>query len=154
MGVLAYIVVYVILPILAILFIALLVIPLAGVGDRLRGAFGLLGLGTWTGFRLVTRWIAPVIAALLVGGVLDRALNKNREKPSTLVPLVLGLVVMAILLAIPIVGRWLLASLVGMFGLGAMILYLRSGGMRVDAAPVAPPAAVPASGPAADQPTV
>ncbi len=143
-GLLGYSVVYVFLPLLVLLFLVFLFLPLAGAGSRLAGGLGLISVGTWTVFRLATRWIAPLIMAMLVGGFLYGLVASGEQKTGTFWPLAVGVLILSFLLGIPLIGRWALAGLVGMFGLGAMFLYLRS---RSVPPAVAAPAA---SGPAAD----
>jgi hypothetical protein len=121
-GVLGYLIVFVVLPLLAFFVIVLLFAPTLGMAARLRDAFSFISVAGWTGFSLVTGWIAPILVATLLGGAIYGLFD--REKKSSFWGIVIGLLIVTFLLAIPVLGRFLLTMLVGMFGLGAVILYL------------------------------
>jgi hypothetical protein len=150
-GFLAYVVFYVLLPILIVLFIAFIFLPLAGTGDRLRELLGLVGIGGFAAFNFVTGWIAPIIVALLIGGMIFR--GRDGAPLNAAVPLAVGLVILVIALAIPFVGSFLLAMLIGMVGLGAMLLYLRARG-RDESAFDPEKTHIERAGPMADKATV
>jgi hypothetical protein len=150
-GFLAYLVFYVVLPILVLLFIAFVFLPLAGTGDRLRSLLGLIGIGGFAAFNFVTHWIAPIVVALLIGGALFR--NRDAAPLNPAVPLAVGLTILVIILAIPFIGSFVLTLLIGMVGLGAMVLYLRGRG-RDEPAFDPEKTQVERTGPAADRATV
>ncbi|GEM_PF-1981735 len=121
-GLLGYVIVFMVLPLLIFLVIVLLLTPTLGIGAQLRAAFSLISAIGWTGFSLATGWIAPILVAALLGGAIYSLFD--REKKSSFWGIVIGLLIVTFLLAIPVLGRVLLAMLVGMLGLGAVILYL------------------------------
>lgn len=122
-GLVAYILFYLIIPVIVVLIIALVILPLAAADLRLIGGLTLFGVSTIAIFTFFTNWVAPIAFALLMGGWLTRLLSKEAV-PNPTASLALGLAVIVVFLAIPFFGRFLLASLMGIMGIGAMLLYL------------------------------
>lgn len=133
-GFVGYAAVYVVLPALLFLTVVLVILPLSGAGERLVGALSLTIASTWLVFRLATQWIAPLLVAILLGGWLYGLID--REKKSAIGSLIVGVVALMLLMGVPFLGRFVLAFLVGMTGLGAVILTLWPP-KQTEAAPVA-----------------
>jgi hypothetical protein len=150
-GILVYVLFWIILPIVAVLFIIFFILPLAGTGNRLQGLLGLLGLGGFVAFGFLTRWVSPIVVGLLLGGAFFRRRDAAAPKPA--IPLAVGLFVLVVVMAIPFVGTFLITLLIGVVGLGAILLYLRarSGG---EAAFDMEKTHIEHTGPMADRPAV
>jgi hypothetical protein len=113
----------------------LLIIPLGAVGaaGRFIGLLLTAGTGVTLAFNILVRWVAPIAIALLVGRAIYRLFDRERVAP-IFWPLLIGGFGVALLLAIPILGRLLGAFLIGAIGLGAAVLTLwprRNGGEPV-----------------------
>jgi hypothetical protein len=121
-GLLGYIVAYLLIPAAVGLAIVLIILPLAGTDERLIGFLTLLGLGTFTAFSFITNWIAPIVIALLLGGWIVRRF-KRESAPNIFLALAVGLAILTLLLAIPLFGRFLIGSVIGAIGLGAILIY-------------------------------
>lgn len=105
-----------------VLFIPLVII---GGGGPFLGLMALIGLSVIVSFGAVTSWIAPLLMALLIGDFLYAQLN--HEKRSFVWALVIGLLLVTVMLASP-VGSWLVGLALGIFGLGAVVVYLSDRG--------------------------
>jgi hypothetical protein len=129
-GVAGYIALAAVLLLLVVVGV-LLIIPLGAVGaaGRFIGLLITAGTGTVLAFNVLVRWVAPIAIALLVGRAIFRLFDRERATP-IFWPLLIGGFGIALLLAIPILGRLLGAFLIGAIGLGAAVLALwpRSGG--------------------------
>lgn len=99
-------------------------IPLGLIGAAARwvGAMATAGTGTILVFNILTRWVAPIAVALLVGRLIFGTAETKTPRPFW--SLVVGALLVAVVLAIPIVGRLLGGLLIGAIGLGAAVLYL------------------------------
>jgi hypothetical protein len=110
---------------------------------------GLLGLGSLTGLTVFAGILVAAIVVFLfvlalafaaqatVGLALGRLLvrGEGRSFLGSLVPLALGVLVVVLVAAIPVVGGWLEALLV-LLGLGALLLMARRPARRQVAEPV------------------
>jgi hypothetical protein len=122
-GFLGYLVYFVlVLLFVVLLFVALIPLGVIGVGGPIARGLLLLGAGFQTFFGLSTRWLPIILFGLLLGGVLYGLVNKERKAPFW--SLVIGVFVVAFVVAIPIVGRMVIGGLLSLFALGAVILYL------------------------------
>lgn len=124
-------------------------IPLGLIGAAARWVSALVtaGTGTLLVFNVLTRWVAPIVVALLVGQLLFGTASTEKARPFW--SLVVGALLVAIVLAIPIVGRLLAGLLIGAIGLGAALLYLWG---RRPARPALEPVAVVAEPPVEPMP--
>jgi small-conductance mechanosensitive channel len=95
--------------------------PLIGVGF-------LTSIALILGFTLIVAYLAPVVVSLLGGQRLMQWLRRPTET-SQIATLGVGLLVLAILTAIPGLG-WIVSSIVAMLGLGALWVFLRDRGER------------------------
>jgi hypothetical protein len=122
-GFLGYLVYFVlVLLFVVLLFVALIPLGVIGVGGPIARGLLLLGAGFQTFFGLSTRWLPIILFGLLLGGVLYGLVNKERKAPFW--SLVIGVFLIAFVLAIPIVGRVVVGGVLSLFALGAVILYL------------------------------
>jgi hypothetical protein len=140
-GFLGYLVYFVlVLVFVALLFVALIPLGVVGVGGPISRGLLLFGAGFQTFFGLSTRWLPIILFGLLLGGVLYGLVDKERKAPFW--SLVIGVFFVAFVLAIPIVGRLVVGSVLSLFALGAVILYLwpRKQAAEPVVAPDAPPA--------------
>lgn len=94
--------------------------PLIGVGFL---TYIVLGLG----FSLIVAYLAPVAVSLLGGQRLMQWLRPTETSPIT--TLGIGLLVFAILTAIPVVG-WIVGLIAALLGLGALWVSLRDRGVQ------------------------
>ena len=118
-----------------VVLVIILSIATSGGAGSVAGVLSLAGTAIFTVFTFVTRWVAPILMALLLGEWLYGLINKEKKAPFW--SLVLGLIVVVLAQAIPVLGGFFLSLLFGVFGLGAVFLYLRP------KAAGTPPAAMP-----------
>lgn len=116
---------------LIVLFISaalILLISLARLSDLTAATAVLLGVVNFSGaglFYFVAIFIARVIVALALGRLLARWLWKESTSlRAWMVSLGLGLLVLAVLASLPLVG-WIVNALAAFLGLGAIITYLQ-----------------------------
>lgn len=119
-GILGYAVCLAIVIGLFVVFL-LLLIPLLVVGGAgpFAGLIGILGGGTLVGFWVLTDWVAPLVVALLIGGLVMQQINREGQSPFW--ALLVGLIAVIALRAVPIAGA-LVGLAIGIVGLGAVIV--------------------------------
>ena len=125
------------------LVLVILVTVLAAVVLALLGLGSLAGVTVFGGllvaaiivFLLVLAFafVAPATVGLALGRLVVR--GEGRSFPASLGALALGVLVVALVAAIPIVGGWL-GALLALLGLGALLLMARPGRRRQVAEPV------------------
>jgi hypothetical protein len=129
----------------------LLIIPLGILGGAgpFLGLMFLVGSTLTVGFGALTGWIAPLLIAILIGEVLYGQINK--QGASAVWSLVIGLLLVCVMLAVP-VGSILIAFAIGVFGLGAVIVYwMGRGKSNMAPAPAVATAEMPAEPVPAEQ---
>lgn len=116
---------------LIVLFIStalILLVGLARLSDLTAATAVLLGVVNFSGaglFYFVAIFIARVIVALALGRLLARWLWKESSSlRAWIVSLGLGLLVLAVLASLPLIG-WIINALAAFLGLGAIITYLQ-----------------------------
>lgn len=126
-GLLGYFFFFVFLAMVIVLFIfvilPLLFVTLGGASVPIFRALSVISVVAFTGMGLITRWLAPVLFALLIGEAVFGLISRERKAPFW--SLFIGLLMVTFVLAIPVFGRGLLSLIVGVFGLGAVIIALR-----------------------------
>ncbi|NDJ53899.1 MAG: APC family permease [Chloroflexi bacterium] len=138
-GFLAVLGVTIILVILSLLMVWLVVQPLiaggglAALSQPLAGVVLVIAFSMMGALLVLMRWVAPVIFAMLFGGRIYSLITRENEV-DPFWAMFSGLIVLAAFLAIPILGRPILANLIGMIGLGAIILYAVQSGSLLDTA--------------------
>ena len=143
-GVLGYVVYFLLAGLMLVAAILVLfVLPATGTNAPLFRGITLAGMSLQVAFALFTRWLPVVLLGLLIGPPAYRLINKE-EKIAPFWSLAVGLLIVSLVLAIPILGRFLLALLAGILGLGAVILYLWA--KRQSGQSEAPPVEAPAPG--------
>ena len=117
------------IPIILIIFVALMVLIwsiFAGLSlDAISSIVTGIGIFTILGVLLTFAFIFVVVSKLVVGYWLGRLIFRNME--NIVLPLLTGLIIVAILVSIPFVG-WLFSILIGLLGLGGIIVARASTG--------------------------
>ena len=96
-------------------------LPLGGAGPFFN-LLALVGTTLINAFTLATRWLGPILVAILIGTWVYALIN--REKKAPFWSLVIGALIVSLVLAVPLLGRPVIGSLLRIFGLGAVILTL------------------------------
>jgi hypothetical protein len=140
-GFLGYAVAFGGLPLLFVVVIALAVlfgiVTLGGLSTAIvftgiAGEFNLVLI-----FVLITSWVAKAVIGYLLGKLIFRP-PTDQFKDNWL-PMVVGVLIVAVLRSIPVLG-WLVGLAAALFGLGALVLYLRGKWFPAKPAPAAEPA--------------
>jgi cytoskeletal protein CcmA (bactofilin family) len=96
-------------------------VTLGGLAGRLAVLGGIVTTTAGFGFSLLWRYVTTVVIGLLLGQLIFRALNSQAEE-NRWWPMVLGVVILVIVTAVPILG-WLAKLAVVLFGLGAIWIW-------------------------------
>jgi len=105
----------------ALLTILFGLVTLGGLAGRLAVLGGIITTATGFSFSVIWRYITTIIVGLLLGQLILRALNSPAEKDRWW-PMVLGVVILVIVTAVPILG-WLVKLGIVLLGLGAIWLW-------------------------------
>ncbi len=105
----------------AVLTILFGLVTLGGLAGRFAVLGGIVTTTTGFGFSIIWRYITTIVVALLLGQLIFRALNSPAEE-NRWWPMVLGVVILIIVTAVPILG-WLANLAVVLLGLGAIWIW-------------------------------
>jgi len=117
MGLLSYVALILVFIFVFILVLILLGVSRTGISGPILRLLFLFSNVTLTTFGIITRWVAPVLAALLIG----RRMYRGED---TLLALIIGLAVVLFVLSLPLIGRPILGSLLGILALGSVLLHV------------------------------
>jgi hypothetical protein len=96
-------------------------VTLGGLAGRFAVLGGIVTSATGFGFSLLWRYVTSIVISLLLGQLIFRALKSPAEH-NRWWPIVLGVVILVIVTAIPILG-WLAKLGVVLLGLGAIWIW-------------------------------
>jgi hypothetical protein len=96
-------------------------VTLGGLAGRLAVLGGIVTTTTGFTFSIIWRYITTIVIGLLLGQLIFRALNSSAEE-SRWWPMLLGVVILVILTAVPILG-WLVKLGIVLLGLGAIWIW-------------------------------
>jgi hypothetical protein len=100
------------------------VVTLGGLAGRLAVLGGIVTSATGFSFSLLWRYVSAIVIAVLIGQLIFRALKSPAEQ-SRWWPMVLGVVLFAIVTAVPVLG-WLVRLGAILLGLGAIWIWGRA----------------------------
>jgi cytoskeletal protein CcmA (bactofilin family) len=99
------------------------VVTLGGLAGRFAVLGGIITSATGFSFSLLWRYVTSIVIGLLLGQLIFRALNSSAEQ-SRWWPMVLGVVILVIITAVPVLG-WLAKLGIVLLGLGAIWIWAR-----------------------------
>jgi cytoskeletal protein CcmA (bactofilin family) len=99
------------------------VVTLGGLAGRLATLGGIVTTATGFSFSLLWRYVSSIVIALLLGQLIFRAFKSSAEQ-NRWWPMLLGVVILVIITAVPILG-WLAKLGVVLLGLGAIWIWGR-----------------------------
>jgi FtsH-binding integral membrane protein len=100
------------------------VVTLGGLAGRLAVLGGIVTSATGFSFSLLWRYVSAIVIGVLIGQLIFRALKSPAEQ-SRWWPMVLGVVLFAIVTAVPVLG-WLVRLGAILLGLGAIWIWGRA----------------------------